>query len=166
MLSNTAKDEIQVRLYLCFFYLEPYIKYSNPANALGPFSQKVYGVILFADISGFTQLATRLSAEELKHHINEYFTMLIGIITSHNGDVIKFCGDALVILWALDPDCDIKTRKTGALYASLCALQLLLECDSYVRQVEGTDTVVSLRLHCGISCGNVYCMSLGITKHL
>ena len=36
---------------------------------LHPFSRKVIGTVLFADISGFTKLSTKLSSERLKVHI-------------------------------------------------------------------------------------------------
>jgi len=35
----------------------------------GPFRETVYGTVLFADISGFTKLSTKLSSEQLKIHI-------------------------------------------------------------------------------------------------
>jgi hypothetical protein len=34
-----------------------------------PFSETVFGTVLFADISGFTKLSTKLSSEQLKIHI-------------------------------------------------------------------------------------------------
>src|SRR5690348_1618804 len=59
-----------------------------------PSIQRFYGALLFVDISGFTALSQRLNVEELKNHINEYFTKMLDIVEKHNGDVIKFAGDA------------------------------------------------------------------------
>ncbi len=55
--------------------------------------------LLFADISGFTRLSARLNAEQLKTHTNQYFTMLIDVVARYGGDIIKFCGDAVMIVW-------------------------------------------------------------------
>lgn len=54
---------------------------------------------MFADISGFTRLSARLNAEQLKTHTNQYFTMLINVVARYGGDIIKFCGDAVMIVW-------------------------------------------------------------------
>lgn len=54
---------------------------------------------MFADISGFTRLSARLNAEQLKTHTNQYFTMLIDVVARYGGDIIKFCGDAVMIVW-------------------------------------------------------------------
>ncbi|MCE2681266.1 MAG: AAA family ATPase, partial [Burkholderiales bacterium] len=64
------------------------------------------GVLLFADISGFTALAERFArnpqvgAEQLTDLLNYYFDGLIEQVTSHGGDIVKFAGDAMLILWS------------------------------------------------------------------
>lgn len=67
-----------------------------------PSFQRFHGAMLFVDISGFTALSLRLTVEELKNHINDYFTKMLDIVDKHGGDVIKFAGDALYIIWPID----------------------------------------------------------------
>jgi class 3 adenylate cyclase/tetratricopeptide (TPR) repeat protein len=63
------------------------------------------GSLLSADISGFTKLSERLAglgkegAEELTDLINECFDGMIDVATAHGGDVLKFGGDALLLLF-------------------------------------------------------------------
>jgi class 3 adenylate cyclase len=45
-------------------------------------------------------------AEELKRHINAYFSQLLAVVEKHQGDVIKFAGDAIIVLWANNKDRD------------------------------------------------------------
>ncbi len=61
--------------------------------------------MLSADISGFTALSERLAskgragAEELTDLINTCFTALIGTAERHGGEVLKFGGDAILVLF-------------------------------------------------------------------
>jgi class 3 adenylate cyclase len=62
--------------------------------------------ILIADVSGFTKLNEMLAnrdavhaAETLTNHLNKYFTRILDIIETHNGDCVKFAGDALIVLF-------------------------------------------------------------------
>lgn len=55
--------------------------------------------ILLVDISGFTNMAQMFAVDHFKTFINEYFTEIINIITSHGGEVAKFAGDALYAVW-------------------------------------------------------------------
>src|SRR6478752_8827009 len=65
----------------------------------------VDGTLVSADLSGFTALSERLAAlgregaEELTTLLNACFTGMIEIIEQHGGDVLKFGGDALLILF-------------------------------------------------------------------
>jgi class 3 adenylate cyclase len=57
-------------------------------NCCVPSIQRFHAALLFVDISGFTALSLRLSVEELKNHINDYFTKMLDIVDKHGGDVI------------------------------------------------------------------------------
>eukprot|EP01031_Cornospumella_fuschlensis_P042011 gene42011-51288_t len=63
---------------------------------------RFHGALLFVDISGFTALSLRLKVEDLKNHINEYFATMLSIVDRWDGDVIKFAGDALYVVWKTD----------------------------------------------------------------
>ncbi len=67
-----------------------------------PSIQRFYGALLFVDISGFTILSQKLSVEDLKNHINDYFTKMLDIVDRHGGDVVKFAGDALFIAFPVN----------------------------------------------------------------
>ena len=64
---------------------------------------RTQGAALFADISGFTPLAERLTqalgarcgAEELSDHLNRTYDALIGALEQYGGSVIGFAGDAI-----------------------------------------------------------------------
>jgi class 3 adenylate cyclase/tetratricopeptide (TPR) repeat protein len=60
---------------------------------------------LFADLSGFTELAEQLAAagsagpERLQEILNVELGRLIACVHRHGGDILKFAGDAIVALW-------------------------------------------------------------------
>jgi class 3 adenylate cyclase/tetratricopeptide (TPR) repeat protein len=70
----------------------------------------VTGTLMSADISGFTRLTEQLAtmgrrgAEELTDLLNSCFDQMIEICEAYGGDVIKFGGDALLVLFAGDGD--------------------------------------------------------------
>ena len=60
---------------------------------------------MFADISGFTNLTESLSkigpegAELIAFAINRYMELLIKGISRSGGDILKFAGDAIIVVW-------------------------------------------------------------------
>ena len=61
--------------------------------------------VLFADISGFTALGEACAKkgvrgnEELAFCINRYMEGLVKNLGKYGGDIIKFVGDALIVMW-------------------------------------------------------------------
>eukprot|EP00903_Cladosiphon_okamuranus_P010662 g10080.t1 len=110
--------------------------------------------LLFADISGFTRLSARLNAEQLKTHTNQYFTMLIDVVARYGGDIIKFCGDAVMIVWPSEHTAPRGVLQANAMQGAACALAMLSECGEY--DVGKGEEAVALRLHCGMGSGEMY----------
>jgi len=57
--------------------------------------------VLFADIRGFTALATALGAHAVVDLLNEYFSYMTDVIVAEGGMVDKFMGDGLMALFGL-----------------------------------------------------------------
>jgi class 3 adenylate cyclase len=144
-------------------------------NNLSPFCEDVYATVLFADISGFTRLSSHIDVESLKRHIkldplfeffsshsfySTFFTMLLGVVRQYNGDVIKFCGDAVMIIWPVAVDANQEIKAATAYLAASCAIALLTTCGQYCRMEKNYK--ILLRLHCGIASGQIHCMCLGL----
>ncbi|KAF9180118.1 hypothetical protein BGZ51_006432 [Haplosporangium sp. Z 767] len=74
-----------------------------------PFLLKQFGAVLMVDIVGFSQMTSIASskgdvgAEMLSSQIGAYMDMAIRIIEYHGGDVVKFLGDALLVVFQPDP---------------------------------------------------------------
>ncbi|KRX10829.1 P-loop containing nucleoside triphosphate hydrolase [Pseudocohnilembus persalinus] len=70
-----------------------------------PQKQSVNSVVMFADISGFTNLTEKLSSqgtegcEKIAFAINRYMELMVKEIGKSGGDIFKFAGDAMIIVW-------------------------------------------------------------------
>src|SRR5207253_220571 len=99
-----------------------------------PSEQRLAAAVMLADVSGFTKLAERLAqrgpdgAEALTGHLNAYFGPLIELIHAAGGDVVKFAGDALVVLFPVgDPGGGTvgdEHLAAATLRAAACGLRL------------------------------------------
>jgi class 3 adenylate cyclase len=70
--------------------------------------------------------------------VSEYFTKLLDIVHENSGDVVKFCGDAVLIMWAVPLDAAEELKSAAALMSAVCALQLLEECGEYRKAISST----------------------------
>jgi class 3 adenylate cyclase len=83
-------------------------------------------VILQVDISGFTRLSDRFQGfgqegiDMLTTTINRMFGIIIDHVESWSGDIIKFAGDAVIVLWP----CTEETMAQVTLQALTCAMEL------------------------------------------
>merc|ERR1711962_872947 len=76
-----------------------------------PASKEFLGVVMFADISGFTALTEKYSSmgtdggggargtDKLCATLNTYIGMIVDEIVDRKGDVLKFAGDAIFATW-------------------------------------------------------------------
>ena len=132
--SRTANLDRLLASCCCNEVLRHFVE--NPAPLQEPLSGTFPCACLWLDISGFTPLAEALSsqdkrggADQLASIINAYFNQLIGRILEHGGDVLKFCGDALLCMFR-----DVRggaQQQMAVLAASRCALQIQKELGTF-----------------------------------
>ena len=97
----------------------PHLIASWEAPIDGPGWTQIDGTLVSADISGFTALSERLAglgregAEELTHVLNDCFGRMIESVHVKFGDILKFGGDALLILFS-GPDHAARACRAAA----------------------------------------------------
>src|SRR5438445_3497199 len=85
--------------------------------------------MLNSDIAGFSTLSQRMEANELVEFLNRYFGRMIDIVLDHGGNIDKFQGDGmLVVFGAPNP---IEDHAERALHA---ALAMVREVDRFNRE--------------------------------
>ncbi|NVK24747.1 MAG: adenylate/guanylate cyclase domain-containing protein [Gammaproteobacteria bacterium] len=60
--------------------------------------------VLFSDIRSFTSISEKLSANELKDMLNEYFSPITKSIFEHQGTIDKYVGDMVMAFWGAPLD--------------------------------------------------------------
>jgi class 3 adenylate cyclase len=78
--------------------------------------------------------------------VNEYLAELLRVVQLFGGDVVKFAGDAILIVWEGDSE---ESLELNVLCAAQCVVQMQDVAGDY--PVEGTD--LSFHIHCGLCCG-------------
>ena len=87
-------------------------------------SQRLRVTMLNSDIAGFSSLSQEMEAEELVDFLNNYFRRMVDIVLEHGGNVDKFQGDGiLVVFGAPEPLDDSAERAVKAARAMVRALQ-------------------------------------------
>ena len=102
--------------------------------------QRFYGALIFVDISGFTALSTKLDIESLTTHINGYFRDMLAIVESYGGDVVKFAGDAMYIVWHAK---SFDERQRAVLKAVACAKEIIKKCNNRTVPLSPTQLLTS-----------------------
>lgn len=79
-------------------------------DALGLGGERRNVAVLFADIRGFTPLASRMAPDETANLLSEFFTEMVECVFRHGGTLDKFIGDAVMAQWgapiSTDDDAD------------------------------------------------------------
>lgn len=132
--------------------LEPYlprlIRYWDH-DSPGELHRSIEGSMLFADISGFTRMSERLArhgkvgAEEVTQVIDTAFGQLLPEAYAHGANLLKFGGDAMLLLF---------TEEGHAMRAAAAALAMR----ATMREIgvfQTTAGKVSLRMSIGVHSG-------------
>ncbi|MGK0172268.1 MAG: adenylate cyclase, partial [Gammaproteobacteria bacterium] len=127
-------------------------------TVLGGATQRV--TILFADISGFTEMSERIGARETVTMLNDYFSEMTDVILRHNGIVDKFIGDAIMAVFGAP-----YPREGDADNALKVASEMTLTLEQFnARRIAAGQDPINVRI--GISSGEVVAGNIGSPKRM
>lgn len=105
--------------------------------------------VLFADIVGFTQFASRQSPGDLVHFLNSIFSAFDALTERFGGEKIKTIGDAYMVAFGL-----LEPRPDHADAAARLALAMLDEVGQF-RDIDGNPIHLRIGLHTGPAVAGV-----------
>jgi len=107
--------------------------------------------VLFADVSGFTELSEKLDPEEVTDIINNLFKVLIAIVYEYEGTIDKLIGDCIMALFGAPI-----THEDDQERAVHTALEIMGALDKFNEEQK-----TNLSIHIGINCGLVIVGAVG-----
>jgi adenylate cyclase len=116
--------------------------------------------VLNSDIAGFSALSQTMDAEELVHFLNDYFSRMIDVVLKHGGNIDKFQGDGMMVVFgAPNPMSDHAERALAA------ARGMMREIDRLNRELIDTGRP-SISVGIGLDSGEVVSGHVGSRRRL
>lgn len=139
-------------------YVDPnfaqYLLKHPDAGKLGGKRREV--VMMMSDIRGFTALSETLSPELIIRVLNQYFSHMIRIIQDHNGIIVDFFGDAILVFF--------EPLSGSVADTSLCCIQCASRMQAGMSAVNNKmvkDNLPGLGMGIGINAGQVIVGNIG-----
>ena len=113
--------------------------------------------VLFSDIEGFTTISQNMPPEQLVTLLNEYLSVMSGIIFKNDGTVDKYEGDAVMAFWGAP-----LPQSDHALRACVAALQMQEALEDLNRAWAAMSRPF-LKVRIGINTGDMVVGNMGAT---
>ena len=118
-------------------------------------AEVIRAVLVFADLRGFTRLADSAPRDELIATLNNYFDCMVGPITEHGGQVLKFIGDGLLAVFDL-ADKPNESVCQESLAAAVAAIRAARDLNASRAAAGVPELSLNLSLHLGdVHYGNI-----------
>jgi class 3 adenylate cyclase len=117
-----------------------------------PQSQRKDATVLFADLSGFTEMSSALDPEEVREIVNRYFEALSAAVHRYDGTIDKYIGDCVMAVFGVPV-----AHADDAVRACRAALDM----QGAVRDLASSVAGDAPEIHIGINTGLVVAAPMG-----
>jgi adenylate cyclase len=124
--------------------------------------EEIDAVVWFSDLRGFTPMTAGASPRDLIAWLNEYFAAVARGIAKHDGEILKFIGDAILAVWPVGSSRSPEATCRAALAAARDANAEL----DLLNQSRSTRGLPLLQHGIGLHIGPVQYGNIGAEKRL
>jgi class 3 adenylate cyclase/pSer/pThr/pTyr-binding forkhead associated (FHA) protein len=115
--------------------------------------------VLFADITGFTELSSYKKPREIIELLNEYFNVVVeDIVFKHEGTLEKYIGDALLAVWG------VPYQQPDDPYRALISAIEMQQAVQKLNKNWQKKRNLEIKIHIGLNTGRVAAGNIGSKK--
>jgi adenylate cyclase len=122
----------------------------------------IHAALWFSDLRNFTQLTETLEASQVLGMLNDYFEFVAAAVDACGGEILRFIGDAMLIVFPIEGDRDAKAACMAALDAAIDA-QTTLASLNHRRRRQG---LPEIEFGVGLNVGEVIYGNVGAPERL
>ena len=125
--------------------------------------ENIHAAIWLTDLRDSTSLAASLSREDYLSLLNSYFDCVAGAVLDHGGEVLKFIGDSVLAIFAID---DPNQKEPEACARALAAANEALRRLEAVNKERAAAGAPLLEFGIGLHRGDLTYGNIGTAKRL
>jgi adenylate cyclase len=122
----------------------------------------IHAALWFSDLRDFTRLTENLPAQQVLEMLNEYFEFVAAAVTARGGEILRFIGDAMLIVFPIDDVICQKTACNAAIDSAIDA-QSTLASLNHRRRRRGEPEI---KFGVGLNVGEVVYGNVGAPDRL
>jgi adenylate cyclase len=111
--------------------------------------EEIEAAIWFSDLRGFTPMSASIPSAQLISWLNDYFAAIGRAIVSHDGEILKFIGDAMLAVWPVSSARSREATCRAALAAARAANLELSELNASRKDANQPALQHGIGLHIG-----------------
>lgn len=125
-------------------------------------AETIHAALWYSDLRDFTPLTETLPTQHLLAMLNEYFETVAAAVSARGGEILRFVGDAMLIVFPADAERDLERACRDAVDAARDAFAKLASLNDR-RRSEG---IPEIRFGVGLSAGEVVYGNVGAPDRL
>lgn len=122
----------------------------------------IEAAIWYSDLRDFTAISERLKPRQLLDLLNQYFEIISTAVSAQSGEVLRFVGDAMLVIFPSDQGCSLLQARHNAVAAARAA-QLAVARMNPQLQAQGLPLI---RYGLGLDVGEVIYGNVGAPDRL